>query len=392
LGRSRPLAVLLTLAIVVLVIVDVAVIIDKGSAGYYTYSPGTAPLITASSSCVLNNASDELLLPNGQPCVQLGVPARLVHAVSGSLFMVDVLVGRTTPTDYVLWKLGLLKTFAPDDTIYSKVAVNGEAPASQMTCDNDEEMVGATSSAAVVALQRLGYSVREELLGAQLVEVVPGSPAAKAGLQCNDTVVAIGSTAVHTATDLVNAVHVAKPGQTISVTVHRVGGNGKTETLTFKAKLSGTPAEPGDAGTPADPHQAFLGVAASGLSTYAMPFNVNINVGDIGGPSAGLALTLGLLNVLSDGDLTGGHRVAATGTISVGGAVGDVGGVAQKTVAVRRAGAQYFLVPPQELQVARSKAGSMQVVAVSTLQQALTFLKNIGGHIPSATGGQNGAG
>ena len=101
-------------------------------------------------------------------------------------------------------------------------------------------------------------------------------------------------------------------------------------------------------------------------TTYTFPFQCHINVGGIGGPSAGLALTLGLIDLLSNGDLTGGHRVAATGTINLDGTVGDVGGVAQKTVAVRKAGAQVFFVPPQELQDAQSEAGSMKVYAVST--------------------------
>jgi Lon-like protease len=118
--------------------------------------------------------------------------------------------------------------------------------------------------------------------------------------------------------------------------------------------------------------------------TFTLPFNVNIDVGDIGGPSAGLALTLGLLGILSGADLTGGHRVAATGTINLDGTVGDVGGVAQKTVAVRKAGAQVFFVPPQELKTAQSEAGSMKVDAVSTLQQALSDLQALGGHLPAA--------
>jgi len=151
--------------------------------------------------------------------------------------------------------------------------------------------------------------------------------------------------------------------------------------------LEGTPAEAGQA---AQPDRAFLGVVVETRSTYTLPFDVNIDVGQIGGPSAGLALTLGLLDVLSNGELTGGHRVAATGTISLDGAVGDVGGVAQKAVAVRKAGAQIFLVPPQELGNAKSHAGSMKVYAVSTLQQALDDLQALGGKVPAPTTGRNG--
>ncbi|HUY61486.1 MAG TPA: S16 family serine protease, partial [Candidatus Dormibacteraeota bacterium] len=147
------------------------------------------------------------------------------------------------------------------------------------------------------------------------------------------------------------------------------------------AKLAVAPTTPGSNSARSGP-TAFLGVASQSSVTFALPFGVTVDVGSIGGPSAGLALTLGLLDELSNGQLTGGHRVAATGTISIGGAVGDVSGVAQKTLAVRRAGAQVFLVPPQELAAARSEAGSMKVYAVSSLEQALRDLGRLGGHIP----------
>ena len=78
---------------------------------------------------------------------------------------------------------------------------------------------------------------------------------------------------------------------------------------------------------------------------YEFPFSVSINSDDIGGPSAGLAWTLGIISKLSGGDITGGKTVAATGTIHPDGTVGDVGGVKQKTVAVQRAGATLSWCP-----------------------------------------------
>jgi PDZ domain-containing protein len=121
-------------------------------------------------------------------------------------------------------------------------------------------------------------------------------------------------------------------------------------------------------------------------TTYTFPFDVNFDVGAIGGPSAGLALTLGILDLLSNGDLTGGHSVAATGTIGLDGTVGDVGDVAQKTIAVRRAGAQVFFVPADQLKDTEGQAGSMKVYPVKNLQQALDDLRDLGGHVPTPTG------
>jgi PDZ domain-containing protein len=98
--------------------------------------------------------------------------------------------------------------------------------------------------------------------------------------------------------------------------------------------------------------------------------------------SAGLAMTLAILDILSSGNLTGGHAVAATGTIGLDGTVGDVGGVSQKAVAVRRAGADVFFVPADQSKQALSQAGKMKIYAVTSLQQALDDLQALGGDVP----------
>jgi PDZ domain-containing protein len=119
-----------------------------------------------------------------------------------------------------------------------------------------------------------------------------------------------------------------------------------------------------------------------------LPFPVSVDAAGIGGPSAGLAFTLAILDALSNGKLTGGHRVAATGTISPDGAVGDVGGVQEKTVAVEKAGAQVFFVPQVEYAVAKSVASSnLQVIPVTTLGQVLQVLRQrYGGGLPEQSG------
>jgi PDZ domain-containing protein len=117
--------------------------------------------------------------------------------------------------------------------------------------------------------------------------------------------------------------------------------------------------------------------------TYRLPAKVSIDTADIGGPSAGLAMTLSLINVLSGGSLTGHHVVAATGTIDVKGDVGDVGGVAEKTVAVQRAGASFFIVPQVEVSTARAAASpGLKILGVTTLAQALSDLRRLGGVTP----------
>ncbi len=129
-----------------------------------------------------------------------------------------------------------------------------------------------------------------------------------------------------------------------------------------------------------------LGIEPEDQVDYTYPFAVNINVTNIGGPSAGLAMTLGVIDALTDGSLTGGKTVAATGTMDSEGDVGDVGGVPQKTVAVENAGASIFLVPPpgvRQRPVEGSARGSRSTRS-STLDQALQVLAANGGHVPPA--------
>ncbi|HTS14455.1 MAG TPA: S16 family serine protease, partial [Candidatus Sulfotelmatobacter sp.] len=134
------------------------------------------------------------------------------------------------------------------------------------------------------------------------------------------------------------------------------------------------------------PHVPIPGMGTQ--PAYTFPFPVQISTDGIGGPSAGLAFTLGLINALSGGHLTGGHTVAATGTIHPDGTVGDVGGVAQKTVAVEKAGATLFLVPPQEYATAKAKATpGLTVVAVHSLSDAVKALQRVGGQVGSAAVG-----
>jgi PDZ domain-containing protein len=365
-------------AVVVLLGAGVAYVYHQAG-HYYSISPGSAPLVTANPACKSKGGS--LSLPGGKPCVLLVIPADQTHPINGAIHMVDVLVGPTNPGDWLLSELGLLHRFRDGTVLVPASAILGNTPPSQLSCQGGQQMADATSAASVVAFRTLGYKVPEHDLGARVDLVQPGGPAAQAGVQCNDLITGVDGAAIRTADELVAAIRAHRPGEEIRLTIQRQSGD-SVKTMELTARLGGTPAE---GGSPANPGQAYLGIASQTKSTYVFPFPVSIQVGDIDGPSGGLALTLGMLDTLSDGQLTAGHAIAATGTMDVDGNVGDVGGVAQKAVAVRRAGAQVFFVPPQELAAAKSEAGSMKVYAVSTIQQALDILKSMGGELPPPT-------
>ena len=161
-------------------------------------------------------------------------------------------------------------------------------------------------------------------------------------------------------------------GQTVTLSV-RKGGSGPavSEPVTLKSTVVEVAGEK---------VHVDLGIDTEDQVDFTYPFPVNINVTNIGGPSAGLAMTLGVIDALDGGSVTGGHTVAATGTMDAQGDVGDVGGVAQKTVAVENAGATIFLVPPQEYKAAKSKdRPGLAIYPVSTLNQALSVLAAHGG-------------
>ncbi|MCC5954099.1 MAG: PDZ domain-containing protein [Acidimicrobiia bacterium] len=220
--------------------------------------------------------------------------------------------------------------------------------------------------AAAVALETLGYEVSIEGTGAMVVEVIEDAPV-EGQLEAGDTIVEVEGRQILTSDDLLDALGDHAPGDRVTMVVEDIDGDRRTQTV--------TPAE-----RPEDPSQAFLGVSMVTRDfDFILPFEVSIDAGLVGGPSAGLAFTLGIIDVLTPGDLTGGVNVAVTGTIRPDGGVGIVGGVRQKAVAARASGAEVFIVPSAEIDAARAGAGDMRVVAVDTIDEALAVLAELGG-------------
>ena len=121
-----------------------------------------------------------------------------------------------------------------------------------------------------------------------------------------------------------------------------------------------------------DSKRPLIGIAS--IATF--PFGINISSGDIGGPSAGLMWALGLYDLLTPGDLTGGKTIAGTGTISPDGRVGPIGGVQDKVAGAKGVGASLFFVPAGEnYRQAIAVAGNLKLVPVRSLTQALRFLR-----------------
>jgi Lon-like protease len=131
--------------------------------------------------------------------------------------------------------------------------------------------------------------------------------------------------------------------------------------------------------TPKDNGQGrfILGVMLKYLFTF--PFTVDISLEKVGGPSAGLMFSLGIIDTVTPGDLTGGKHVAGTGTISPDGLVGPIGGIEQKMQGARAGGATMFLAPAANCQeVAGQVPEGLQVVRVENLAEARDAVERAG--------------
>jgi PDZ domain-containing protein len=195
-----------------------------------------------------------------------------------------------------------------------------------------------------------------------LVRRVDPDGAANGALFSGDLIVAADGAAVETPTDLARAV-AAAAGRAIRFTI-RVEGRART--------VGVEPRAPSGEGPPS------LGVEV--MPNF--PFDVVIGSGDIGGPSAGLMWAVGVIDLLTRGDLTGGRRIAGSGTIDLDGTVGPVGGIELKVLAAERAGAEAFLVPRGDLAAAGRVVTTMRLVPIDDLDDALRYLASTCGCPP----------
>jgi len=252
-----------------------------------------------------------------------------------------------------------------------------------------QAMYGAKQIAEYVAMKKIGLDARL-VPGRVVVEdlVCTGAPAAHSGcktLEIGETITQMNGVATPTLAELAKQMKGHSVGETIELTViPYVAGAAEPNPAAAQKRVI-TLME-----SPDTPGKAIIGFVPADTRTVSLPFDVNISTTDIGGPSAGLAFTLALLDELTKGNLMGRGRVVATGTMNEDAAVGAIGALEQKAVAVRDAGGTLFLVPASqtndEVAAARAAAGSgVKIVKVATLDEALKALRANGGDSLGAT-------
>ena len=255
----------------------------------------------------------------------------------------------------------------------------GSQTPSQQRTVSLQMMSSSAQVAQYYALTLAGYDARLVphvlVAGAGCLEVLDNR-CVKEGelrdeLQVGDEVVNIDGAPVGTSAEIGAALVGRKPGDVVEVVILRQDEGEMTLQLDLVE-------------SPVDAAVGIIGILPYETASVDLPFEMTIDTGEIGGPSAGLAFALTLIDELTDGDLLGGLDVAVTGTIELDGSVGAIGGLPQKASAVRQAGLDYFLVPAtqsaEELAAAREIAGDgVELIPVSNVDEALAALAELGG-------------
>ena len=225
----------------------------------------------------------------------------------------------------------------------------------QVQQQDTAQMASSQQTAEAAALCTLGIRYTTLDTVTQIDKGLPAYGVLKPG----DQIIAVNGTPVGCTHDTGTLIRQHPPGTEVILTVLR---NGQTEHIRLKtAKFQG---------------HAVIGVLLT--ESYKFPFVINIKVGDIGGPSAGMMFALGIVDKLTPDSLTGGRFIAGTGEISANGAVLPIGGIQQKMAGARAAGATWFLTPAANCPDAKGAVpAGLHLAEVATLHQALNDLAAI---------------
>lgn len=285
----------------------------------------------------------------------ISIKGAQTYPADGALDFVTVSVygGPNNPVnvwDVLTAKLSGDAEIFPQDEVFPQGATG-----KQVEHQNELEMEHSQEEAAVVALRALGKTVPERIV----IQQVQQGSGAQGKLRQGDVIVGINGTPTRGIPQVQKAIQSQKPGSSVAIKVRR---HGSVQTVHVPTHRDGG--------------RTVVGVLLS--ADFNLPFAVNIDAGNVGGPSAGMMFSLGVYDKLTPGSLTGGKRIAGTGTINSAGQVGPIGGIAQKMVGARDKGARWFLAPAKNCNdVVGHVPNGLTVVKVSSFDDALKTVKQI---------------
>ena len=257
---------------------------------------------------------------DGKPL--LTVDGAQTYPTSGSLDFTTVSVTGGPGVKVTVFDVVGARLSGSDEVLPVEQVFPPEASQEQVEQEGAAEMANSQSVATATALRALGRDVEQTVTIGEVLEDGPSTGVFEAG----DVLVSVDGDPATSSDAVRAAVQRHEPGETFPVVIER-GGSERTVT-----------ARTAEAGG-----RTVIGVGLR--MDYDLPIDVTLNTGRVGGPSAGLMFSLAIYDVLTPGELTGGKNIAGTGTMQDDGSVGPIGGIRQKLVGAKRAGASYFLAP-----------------------------------------------
>lgn len=297
---------------------------------------------------------------NGKPVIQ--VSGHQTYPAAGHLNMVTIsyIGGPGSSPPFTVFA-ALIAWLSPHEAVVPQSEIFPPGQSQQQVVKQDtQQMVGSQEAAQAAAMCQLNIEFTTVYT---VSAVVKGMPAAGV-LRPGDRIVAIDGRLPGCGADAAALIRSRPAGATVVLTIMRKGSKQRVALRT--ASYQGQP---------------VIGVNLT--QSYIFPFKIKISIGNIGGPSAGLMFSLGIIDKLTPGNLAGGAFIAGTGEISPGGTVGPIGGIQQKMAGARAAGATVFLTPAANCRDAAGEVpAGMRLIKVSTLSGAITALRALRQHLP----------
>jgi Lon-like protease len=305
-------------------------------------------------------SGDFLLLPDkAHPVAPLvSVQGAKQQRDAGGIFFVDVFERRASIFESLFPWIHGGSTLVPAKLIIPPGVSDKQARQADLRA-----MAISQKVAAAVALRRLGYHVVVRPSGVIVAELEASSDAARK-VDPGDLIVRVNGAPTKTIAALRAQMAKVSPGASVRLVLHRGAKTVRTKVRTTA--------------DPVDKQRAIIGFAPEQAAQIELPIKVSIDAGNVGGPSAGLAFALEVMEKLGR-DVDHGYRVAATGEMELNGQVGAIGGVKQKTVGAHATGVDVFLVPAagDNAKEATRYAHGMRIIPVKTFAQALRALATL---------------
>lgn len=290
------------------------------------------------------------------------------------IYFTTVSVGEAVPMDLIRSR------FDDNVKILTKEEIYGDSTPDESRAQAREQMESSKLTASYVALGRTGHDVSLTGTGALVLQVLPDGPS-EGTLVVGDVIEKVNGTAIATADDVHEALDGMTPGKSVSLVVRTAADESMTEDRSVT--LGEHPDRPG---------QPLLGVLLT-TQDLALDSDVGIELdsGRVSGPSAGLAWTLAVIDLLTPGDLDGGRPTAVTGEMHFDGSVGAIGGIEQKLVTVQQEGIDRFLypaaTPEDEVRQLEAHADGVELIPVGSIDDAIEALSPGGltGYSPAST-------